>query len=344
MAAFWNKKNDTKLSKAMVKFAQARSAVYVKFPRLYDALDLCHVQMNFQVPTLGVAPQPNGEFNFVWNPDFIDTLSEKQTEGVVKHELLHIVFEHTTKRFPVFEFDIFDPKNQTKIKADDAQKAKLWNIATDCAINQFIRGDLQDPAGAILELCYPEKFQLPEWLNAEAYYRLLAEQMKDQMDQLKDLQKKLLDAHKEWEQEGQEGKEGKPQQGQSGKPQPQQSTAGHGGATKNDPNAGNEEEVKASDITGAKAEKDADDKEANNQKVKDIAEDLGVDKFDENADKAMAGKQQGGTDAGKYGQVGPTTVVMDYGAGVTATPGWMRKTKHESTHGFDIVIEATRKP
>ena len=336
--AFWNKKNDTKLSKAMVKFAKARSTVYVKFPRLYDALDLCHVQMNFQVPTLGVAPQSNGEFKFVWNPDFIDTLSDLQTEGVVKHELLHIVFEHTTKRFPVFEFDIFDPKNQTKIKADDAQKARLWNLATDCAINQFIRTDLEDPSGAKLDLCYPEKFQMPEWLNAEAYYRLLAEQLKDQMDMLKELQKQLLDAHKEWEQDGQEGQQGQPQQGK-GKPQ---SGAGHGGATDNNPNAGNEQSVKASDI--ADAEKEAEEKDANGQKVKDIAEDLGVDKFDANADKAMAAsKKQGGTGAGKYGGCGPTAVVMDYGAGIKATPGWMRKTKHESTHGFDIVIEATRK-
>ena len=363
---FWTKKNDSKIQSAMVKFAKARTNVYIKYPRLYDALDLCHVQMNMDVPTLGVAPRRNGEFDFHWNPEFVHELSDKQTEGVLKHELLHIVFEHTTARLPKFDFDIFNPDNRTKMKADDVVKARLWNIATDCAINQFIRDELLDTHGKKMDLCFPEVFQMPEWLNAEAYYHLLAKQLKDQMDMLKDLQKKLLDAHRDWQQKGQKGQgQGQPQDGEGdgdskgdgdgeeGEEKEQEATAGHGGATDNSP--GKAKEIKASDIGKGKgdkkdekkekeqAKKDAEDKEENDQKVKDIAEDLGVDKFNADADRAMAQNQQGGKGAGKYGGVGSAAIKMDFGAGVKATPGWMRKTKHESIHGFDIVIEQTRK-
>jgi len=374
MAFNWFKKDETKIAKAMVKFSKARAQVYIKYPRLYDALDLCHVQMNSDCPTLGVAPKRNGEFDFVWNPTFINTLSDKQTEAVVKHELLHIVFEHTTNRLPHYDFDVFDPDANKKLKADDVIKARLWNIATDCSINQFIREELNDPNGAKMELCFPEKFQMPEWLNAEAYYRLLAEQMKDQLDMLKELQKQLVDAHQQWEQEGQEG-QGQPQQGQGGEgdgeegegKEQKESTAGHGGASDADPTGGKTNEINASDIgkgkdgkekkdgkgkegkeekgkdSKAQAEKDAEDKEANEQAIKDIQKDMGVDQFNAQADRAAASQQQGGKGAGKYGGVGAQVVKMDFGAGIKSTPGWMRKTKHESIHGFDIVIEATRK-
>ncbi len=201
--AFWRKRGEDKTSKAMVKLAKARGQVYVKYPRLYDAMDLCHVSVAEWCPTLAVEPKRNGEFNFFWNPKFVNELSELQLEGVVKHELLHIVMEHTTARLPQYDFDIFDKEANKHIKADDVIKARIWNLATDCAINQFIRSDLQDPNGSHLDCIFPETFGLPEFLNAEAYYRLLAEQFKNEMEKLKKLQEKLLDMHQQWEQQGQ---------------------------------------------------------------------------------------------------------------------------------------------
>lgn len=358
MRFFWQK--DEAVNQAMAKFAKARGNVYAKYPRLYDTMDLCHVSISKVVPTLAVAPRKNGEYDFYWNPEFISELSDVQLEAVIKHELLHIVFKHTTARLPHYDFDVFDPKDaQKKMKADDVVKSRIWNLATDCAINQFLRDEINDPRGKKLDCVFPETFQLPEWLNAEAYYRLMADQFKDAVEKLKDLQKQLIDAHEQWEQDGQDGQQSGQKSGKSKKDnQKKDNVAGHGGATDNDPADGNVEEIDASDIgDGEEEEKDGkgsgkdkdnkgeegEEKEANDQKVNDIAEDLGIDEFNEQADRAMAGKQQGGTGAGKFGGVGPTAVKMTYGAGVKGTPGWMRKTKHESVHGFDIVIEATRK-
>ena len=77
-----------------------------------------------QVPTAGVSTQ-GGELIMYYNPIFMSKLTSKQVRGVIKHELLHLVLGHTAER-----------------KKDPP---KVWNIATDCAINSLIpRDELPD--------------------------------------------------------------------------------------------------------------------------------------------------------------------------------------------------------
>lgn len=349
----------TLINKAMVKFAKARSEVYCHYPRLYDTMDLCHVHMTDKIPTLGVQPKRNGEYNFYWNPEFVNNeLTDTMCQGVIKHELLHIVMEHTTTRLPHFDFNIFDEKNSKKIKADDVLKQRIWNMATDMAINQFIRKDLIPEDGKDAKGLFPEMFGLEPWYNAEYYYRELAKKVTVQ--QVAGAQGQLMDNHTDWgdaEGDGEGDQQGEGQEDKNSKDQ-KKSQAGHGGASEKDPTAGKGQEKKASGLKGldeqeenkgkdnqAKQDADAEDKEANGQKVKDIAEDLGIDKFNEESDKAAkeVNEGRGGKDAGKYGGTGAEILIMDFGAGQKATPGWMRKTKHEAIHGFDIIIEQTRK-
>ena len=66
------------------------------------------------IPTAGVIAK-DGEFNLYWNKEFFSSLTKKEVGGIIKHECLHLLYEHTTTRSR-------DPH-------------MIWNWAADLAIN-----------------------------------------------------------------------------------------------------------------------------------------------------------------------------------------------------------------
>jgi len=110
-------------------------------------------RMTRTVPTAGVGVNKStGYFELYYNPDYFESISDKEKSGVLKHEFYHLIFEHVTDRLPAAGMSI------------------PWNIATDLAINGFIREYL--PAGC----CVPGEgdfANFPEGLTAEAYFEML---------------------------------------------------------------------------------------------------------------------------------------------------------------------------
>jgi len=102
------------------------------------------------VPTAGVMiDKETAQFVMLYNPDFFESLTETQRLGVLMHEFYHLIFEHVTGRLP--------PEGMSK----------MWNVATDLAINSFLVGKL--PEGG----CIPgqEPFQdYPLEKSAEWYF------------------------------------------------------------------------------------------------------------------------------------------------------------------------------
>ena len=49
------------------------------------------------IPTAGVLAK-DGDIKMWWNRSFLAGLSSKQVKGLLKHEVYHLVFEHTTSR------------------------------------------------------------------------------------------------------------------------------------------------------------------------------------------------------------------------------------------------------
>ena len=102
------------------------------------------------VPTAGVMiDKETAQFVMLYNPDFFQSLTEEQRLGVLMHEFYHLIFEHVTGRLP--------PEGMSK----------MWNVATDLAINSFLVGKL--PEGG----CIPgqEPFQdYPLEKSAEWYF------------------------------------------------------------------------------------------------------------------------------------------------------------------------------
>ena len=111
------------------------------------------------IPTAGVkVDKDRGTFVMLYNPEFFDGLTDKQKLGVLKHEFYHLVFEHVTGRLP------------------EGGMTKLWNVATDLAINSHLVGELPDMC------CMPGEgpFEdLPLGKSAEWYFNKLKKEQED---------------------------------------------------------------------------------------------------------------------------------------------------------------------
>jgi len=113
-------------------------------------------QIRKDIPTAGVSKNGIG-VQLSINPGFFADLNEKQRIGLLKHELLHVSFGHITMR-------------------DRFSNHKLFNIAADLEINQYIAAD-QLPEGGLTLDTFPE-LNLPKKAGTTKYYELLEQEQK----------------------------------------------------------------------------------------------------------------------------------------------------------------------
>lgn len=127
------------------------------------------------IPTAGVmVNSETAQFEMLYNPRFFEKLTDKERTAVLVHEFYHIIFKHVTDRAP------------WNIEGDETN-ARVWNIATDLAINSHIEGL---PEGG----CIPgiDKFKdFPSGMSAEWYVpkvQKLLEDLSQNDDNSKDKQ------------------------------------------------------------------------------------------------------------------------------------------------------------
>ena len=115
------------------------------------------------IQTAGVyVNEQTGQFEMIYNPEFLDSLPENQIKGVLKHEFYHLIFDHVTSRKP------------------EGVPHKTWNIAADLAINSHLVGELPEFA------CMPGvgPFEnLPKLKSAEWYLKNITDDQVDQCGQ-----------------------------------------------------------------------------------------------------------------------------------------------------------------
>ena len=109
------------------------------------------------IPTAGVSKNNIG-VQLTINPEFYNDLSQDHRFGLIKHEILHLAFGHLLLR-------------------DKYSDHKLFNIAADLEINQYIAGD-KLPDGGLLLSSFPE-INLPVKAGTRVYYDMLKEAKED---------------------------------------------------------------------------------------------------------------------------------------------------------------------
>ena len=107
------------------------------------------------IPTAGVRlNKATGYFEMLYNPEFFEGLTGVLNEAGVMDAFYHLIFQHVTDRLP--------PDGMSKI----------WNVATDLAINSHLIGELPD--GGCIPSVKDSPFEnYPVGLSAEAYLKML---------------------------------------------------------------------------------------------------------------------------------------------------------------------------
>ena len=109
------------------------------------------------LPTAGVSKM-NINAQLAINPGFWNSLNEDQRYGLLKHELLHIAFNHLLTR-------------------DSYADKQLFNIAADLEINQYIAAH-RLPEGGITMGSFPDMV-LPVRAGTQKYYELLQQKAEE---------------------------------------------------------------------------------------------------------------------------------------------------------------------
>ena len=102
------------------------------------------------LPTAGVAyDQKFDDLTLYWNPEFFRPLSDAEIKGVLTHEFYHLVFCHLTER--------------------RKEPPKMWNVATDLAINSIISGhsNMALPKFCLMPGVFPGQPDGREWTAEE---------------------------------------------------------------------------------------------------------------------------------------------------------------------------------
>jgi len=102
------------------------------------------------MPTAAVAFDPKyDDITLYWNPEFFRGMTDQEIRGVLTHEFYHLIFRHLTERRKT--------------------PAKMWNVATDLAINSIISGhnNMALPSGCLMPGKFPEAPEGREWTKEE---------------------------------------------------------------------------------------------------------------------------------------------------------------------------------
>ena len=165
----------------------------IKYPTLGSVIANLEFQANKDITTAGT----DGKV-LLYNPKFVNGLSDKERTFLFAHEVCHIAFEH--------------------IFRSEGKDIRLWNIATDSVINALLKQDgLPIIEGGV---------DIPEAINydAEEMYNKLLEEKKKQQEQ-QDSQGNQEQQSSQGSQ-GQQNSQGNQEQQSSQDSQEQQSSQG----------------------------------------------------------------------------------------------------------------------
>ena len=118
--------------KAIEQLAKASKSLMLKEPFYGYFLIGLNKKYIKTIPTAGVSKH-GINVQLAVNPEFFEGLNEKQQIGLLKHELLHVSFGHLVMR-------------------DRFKCHKLFNIAADLEINQYIESDYLPEGGITMEM------------------------------------------------------------------------------------------------------------------------------------------------------------------------------------------------
>lgn len=145
-------------------------ARYLKEEPFYAALSR-HIEKyaSTAIPTAGVCINPaTGTFELLYNPQFVEKLTDDEVMLLLKHEFMHLILDHVTGRMP------------------DKSQMRMWNHATDLAINsEIFPKEVKESIKNMYDMCLlPGKegpYQdLPSHQSADFYFEEIKKMVEEQ--------------------------------------------------------------------------------------------------------------------------------------------------------------------
>jgi predicted metal-dependent peptidase len=129
---------------------------------------------NFRAPA-GVGALSDGMLYFFYNPDMIETVSDKDLETIIAHEGIHVLNKHVSRLIR-----ILSDETQNLVKSF---KADVWNQAADFNANEIIGApESIKVMGKEYQLCHAKNVEFKDGSKLENgktteyyYYKLLDE-------------------------------------------------------------------------------------------------------------------------------------------------------------------------
>lgn len=159
-----------------------------------EVIARCQKVYTDKIPTAGVSV--GRDIKLLINTEFFKSLSPLQRIELLEHECLHLIRGHCTSRA--------------------VKQHQIWNIATDCSINQTLPELCKFEGGVTLKsfrkLTKSENFKagdsryIEPSRESEYYYQKLMEAIDDGRTETKKIPS-TLDDHDSWQGEGEEGEE-----------------------------------------------------------------------------------------------------------------------------------------
>lgn len=185
----------------------------IKYPTFGSVIANLEFKASKDLATAGT----NGKV-LLYNPKFIDSLSEKQQIFIFAHEVCHVAFEH-----------IFRSEGKDK---------RCWNTATDAVINALLQQDGLEMPEKTIEVngelkTVKDGVDIPEAINydAEEMYNKLLEEKKKQEQQSQQGNQGQQDSQGSQGQQNSQNNQGQQkqgnQQGQNSQSQQEETDVGH---------------------------------------------------------------------------------------------------------------------
>lgn len=157
------------LAQIKKRFEWALTFLIVRYGFVHQVLSMMTKSPSLLVPTMGVYVRSGARFELLYNPCFVEALSDEELVYVFYHEVMHVVLHHcTSRKFP---------------------DKSLGNIADDLAVNELIPinpGSCEiptlngKPVGAFVRTYQKDDPNIREKQTAEWYYSFLMEKAKQQ--------------------------------------------------------------------------------------------------------------------------------------------------------------------
>jgi predicted metal-dependent peptidase len=139
------------------RIEQSRIQLIKQEPFFGNILCACIIREDANCPTAGAGISKEGRFHIIFNRQFMESLTDVQMIGIWKHEVCHLLFNHTMQ----------NRKNKRRL-----------NIAMDLAINSYV-GKTNLPEGG----AFAEDKGFEKYLTTEHYYNLLGGDTKPETEE-----------------------------------------------------------------------------------------------------------------------------------------------------------------